>query len=52
MLGLDPEWAFKIIKQVGNSAESFERNVKPLGIERGINRLWKDGGVVYVPAIR
>ena len=49
MLGVDADWAFKIVKQVGNYAESFDRNLKPLGIERGINRLWKDGGVLYVP---
>ena len=39
-----PSWAFRIVKQVGNYAESFDRNIKPLGIERGLNRLWKDGG--------
>jgi general L-amino acid transport system substrate-binding protein len=52
MLGLDADWAFKIVKQVGNYEESFSRNLKPLGIDRGYNRLWKDGGVVYVPAFR
>ncbi|HEY1302675.1 MAG TPA: amino acid ABC transporter substrate-binding protein [Vicinamibacterales bacterium] len=52
MLGLDPQWAFRIVKQVGSYAESLERNIAPLGIDRGINRLWKDGGVLYVPALR
>jgi general L-amino acid transport system substrate-binding protein len=52
MLGLDAEWAVRIVKQVGNYAESFDRSLKPLGVERGINRLWKDGGVLYVPALR
>ena len=52
MLGVDPEWAFRIVKQVGNYAESVDRNITPLGIDRGFNRLWKDGGVVYVPALR
>lgn len=52
MLGLDADWAVRIVKQVGNYAESFDRNIKPLGIERGINRLWKDGGILYVPALR
>ena len=52
MLGLDPQWAFRIVKQVGNYAESIERNITPLGVERGVNRLWKDGAVVYVPALR
>ena len=52
MLGLDADWAFKIVKQVGNYAESFDHNIKPLGIDRGLNRLWKDGGLLYVPALR
>jgi general L-amino acid transport system substrate-binding protein len=52
MLGLDNDWAFRIVKQVGNYAESFDRNIAPLGIERGLNRLWKDGGVLYVPDLR
>jgi general L-amino acid transport system substrate-binding protein len=52
MLGLDSEWAFRIVKQVGNYAESYERNIKPLGIERGLNRLWTEGGVLYVPDLR
>ena len=52
MLGLDAEWAYRIVKQVGSYAESVERNIKPLGIERGVNRLWKDGGVIYVPPLR
>jgi len=52
MLGLDADWAFKIVKQVGNFGESFDRHIKPLGIQRGLNRLWKDGGLFYVPALR
>jgi general L-amino acid transport system substrate-binding protein len=52
MLGIDDDWAFKIVKQVGNYGESFDRNLKPLGIERGLNRLWKDGGILYVPDLR
>lgn len=52
MLGIDAEWAYRIVKQVGNYAESFDRNLKPLGIDRGVNRLWKDGGVFYVPDLR
>jgi general L-amino acid transport system substrate-binding protein len=52
MLGLDARWAFRIVKQVGSYAESFDRNLKPLGIERGLNRLWKDGGILYVPDLR
>lgn len=52
MLGLDSDWAYNIVTQVGNYAESFDRNIKPLGIDRGLNRLWKDGGVLYVPDLR
>jgi general L-amino acid transport system substrate-binding protein len=52
MLGLDPQWAFRIVKQVGSYAESVERNIAPLGIDRGINRLWTEGGVLYAPPLR
>jgi len=52
LLGLGPTWSYDIIKQVGNYRESFERNLAPLGIERGPNRLWKDGGLLYSPAFR
>jgi general L-amino acid transport system substrate-binding protein len=52
MLGLDAAWAARIVKQVGNYSESYDRNLKPLGIQRGLNRLWRDGGVLYVPALR
>lgn len=52
MLGLNNRWAFNIIRQVGNYAESFTRNVTPLGIERGPNRLWRDGGLMYSPPLR
>ena len=55
MLGLGMKFGYNIIKQVGNYGESFERNVgpkTPLALERGLNKLWKDGGVMYVPPIR
>jgi general L-amino acid transport system substrate-binding protein len=52
MLGLDNKWAFNIVKQVGNYAESFDANLKPLGFERGLNRLWNQGGLMYAPPIR
>ncbi len=52
MLGLDNRWALNIVKQVGNYGESFEANLKPLGFERGLNALWKDGGLMYAPPIR
>ncbi|WP_372625094.1 amino acid ABC transporter substrate-binding protein [Falsiroseomonas sp.] len=51
-LGLDNAWAARIVEQVGNYAESFERNVVPLGIARGPNRLWRDGGLLIAPPFR
>ncbi len=52
LLGLRASWSYDIIKQVGNYAESFDRNLAPLGFSRGMNRLWKDGGLLYSPAFR
>ncbi len=52
MLSLDSKWAYNIVRQVGNYAESFDANLKPLGFERGLNRLWRDGGVLYAPPLR
>ena len=55
MLGVDKRWAYNIIKQVGNYGESFERNIgsgSPLKIKRGLNALWKDGGLQYAMPIR
>jgi len=49
LLGLDRRWAHAIVKQVGNYSESFARNLAPLGIDRGLNRLWRDGGLMYAP---
>jgi general L-amino acid transport system substrate-binding protein len=54
-LGLTNDWAARIIKHVGNYGESFDRNVgagSRLNIERGLNRLWSKGGVLYAPPIR
>ena len=54
-LGLGADWAYQIVKQVGNYAESYERNVgkdSPLGLGRGVNALWKDGGLMYPHAMR
>ena len=52
MLGLDNRWAANIVRQVGNYGESFDANLKPLGFERGLNRLWTEGGLMYAPPIR
>lgn len=54
-LGLDEKWAYNMIKQVGNYGEIFERNVgknTPLGLERGLNALWTDGGLMYALPLR
>ncbi len=53
--GLSNEWAYNIILMVGNYEEIFERNVgtdTPLQLERGLNALWTDGGILYAPPIR
>ncbi|MGQ0545460.1 MAG: amino acid ABC transporter substrate-binding protein [Betaproteobacteria bacterium] len=52
MLGLDNKWAYNVVKQVGNYAESFEANLTPLGFERGLNRLWNQGGIMYPIPLR
>ena len=54
-LGLDEKFAYNIVKQVGNYGEVFERNVgvnTPLGIERGLNALWTNGGLMYSPPFK
>jgi general L-amino acid transport system substrate-binding protein len=54
-LGLDEKWAYNIVKQVGNYGEVFERNVgknTQLGLERGLNALWNQGGIMYPAAFR
>ncbi|MFL0691537.1 MAG: amino acid ABC transporter substrate-binding protein [Agrobacterium tumefaciens] len=54
-LGLTNDWAYNIIKGVGNYGEVFERNIgasTPLKIERGVNALWTNGGLQYAPPIR
>ncbi len=54
-LGLDADWAYRIIKSVGNYGEVFERNVgagSPLKLSRGINALWTDGGLLYSPPFK
>jgi general L-amino acid transport system substrate-binding protein len=53
-LGIKPGWAIRAVKAVGNYGELYDRNVgagSPLGIERGLNRLWTDGGLMYAPPI-
>ncbi len=53
-VGLSAGWTGRIIRQVGNYGESVERNLgddSVLPLERGENRLWKDGGLIYAPPI-
>lgn len=52
MLGLDPDWGARVIRQVGNYREIWERNIGPLGVERGMNLLWNQGGLQFSPPIR
>lgn len=51
-LGLEPDFAVQVISQVGNYGEIYERNIGPLGIERGLNALYTDGGLQYAPPYR
>jgi general L-amino acid transport system substrate-binding protein len=54
-LGLTKDWAYRIIKHVGNYGEAFERNVGQgslLKIARGLNALWTKGGLQYAPPVR
>ena len=54
-IGLSNDWAYNVIKQVGNYGEIFDANVgpnTPLAIARGVNALWSDGGLIYGPPIR
>ena len=54
-LGLSVDWAYNIVKAVGNYGEIFERNIgvnTPIGLARGLNALWTDGGLQYSPPFR
>jgi general L-amino acid transport system substrate-binding protein len=54
-IGLTKDWAVRIIRRVGNYGEVYDRNVgvgSRLGIPRGLNQLWSDGGIQYAPPIR
>ena len=51
-LGLPTDFAYQVIKQVGNYGEIFDRHLTPLGLERGVNALWFDGGLMYSPPYR
>jgi general L-amino acid transport system substrate-binding protein len=54
-LGLDPEWVINVISAVGNYGEIYERNLgagTPFELERGLNSLWTEGGLLYAPPYR
>lgn len=55
MLGLSKDWAYNVIKAIGNYGESFDRHIGPntaVGLERGLNALWTKGGILYAPPFR
>lgn len=55
VLGLNPDWAYQVVAQVGSYAELFDRNLgaaSPLKLERGINASWQNGGLFYTPPFR
>ena len=54
-LGLEADWVVDVISQVGNYAEIYERNLgpgTPFDLERGLNSLWTEGGLLYAPPYR
>ena len=54
-MGIEADWAYQIVKQVGNYADIYDRNVgteSDFNIARGLNALWNDGGIQYAPPIR
>lgn len=54
-LGVGDDWVVRAVTAVGNYGEMFERNLgrqSPLKLDRGLNRLWSDGGLMYAPPLR
>ena len=54
-LGLGSEWCYNIVKMVGNYGESYDAHVGPdtsIGLSRGVNAQWKDGGLLYAAPVR
>jgi general L-amino acid transport system substrate-binding protein len=54
-IGLSADWVARVVESVGNYAEIFDRNLgrqSPLRLDRGFNRVWKDGGLMYSPPFR
>ncbi|APE42351.1 amino acid ABC transporter substrate-binding protein [Sulfitobacter alexandrii] len=55
MLGLDADWAKRAIESQGNYGEIFATNIgeeTPIGLARGLNAQWTDGGLLYSPPFR
>ncbi|MCL5778940.1 amino acid ABC transporter substrate-binding protein [Limibaculum sp. FT325] len=55
MMGLPKDWAVKVVKGVGNYGEIFDRTIgpdTPIGLARGLNALWTQGGILYAPPFR
>jgi general L-amino acid transport system substrate-binding protein len=52
LLGVDNDFMVTVISEVGNYGEIYERHLSPLGLERGLNRLWTEGGLLYAPPFR
>ncbi len=52
VLGLSNDWAYDIIRLVGNYDDVWQRNLAPIGLDRGPNRLWKDGGLMFALPFR
>ena len=51
-MGLPADAFYNVIKQVGNYGEIFDKHLTVLGLERGLNALWSDGGLLYAPPAR
>lgn len=51
-LGLSKDWAYQVVGAVGNYGEIFERNLTPLGLTRGVNKPWTQGGLLYAMPFR
>jgi general L-amino acid transport system substrate-binding protein len=55
MMGLDQDWAVRVLTAVGNYGEVFEKNIgeaTPVGLARGLNAQWTQGGLLYAPPFR
>jgi general L-amino acid transport system substrate-binding protein len=54
-LGLHPRWCSRVIMQIGNYGEVYDQHIgpnTPVGLARGINELWTNGGLIYAPPLR